>query len=102
MDPAAEDAQLQEEDGLPEVSEEPTLPPLLQTNDEAWTDFPWPKFPGYAKTTRPGVLTSWIWRFGFDIELQLNPKQKKWVCQRYMKKRQPVSLEFTVEKKWLR
>ena len=53
MDPTAADAQLQEGDGLSEVSEEPTLPPLLQTNDEAWTDFPWPKFPGYTKTTRP-------------------------------------------------
>ncbi|KAK5996238.1 Putative AC transposase-like protein [Cladobotryum mycophilum] len=72
-------------------SKESSLPPLLQTNNEAWKDFPWIKFPGYTKTTRSGVLTSWIWRYGFDIELQMNPKQKKWVCQRCIKKWEPIS-----------
>ena len=91
MDPTAEVPQIQQEDGLSEASEEPSLPPLLQTNAKAWTDFPWPKFPGYTKGTHPGVLTSWIWRFGFDIELQMNPKQKKWVCQRCMTKWEPVA-----------
>ena len=36
MDPTVEVPQIQQEDGLSEASKEPSLPPLLQTNAEAW------------------------------------------------------------------
>ncbi|KAK9326468.1 hypothetical protein V1520DRAFT_366230, partial [Lipomyces starkeyi] len=43
---------------------------------------PWSKFPGFVKATRPGSLTSWIWRYGYDFESAKASNQKKWVCQR--------------------
>jgi hypothetical protein len=66
-------------------------PPILQNEPLLWEDFPWSKFPGYTKATRPGNLSSWIWRFGYDIEEASTPDRKKWVCQRCLKKHTPVS-----------
>ena len=55
--------------------DEPSLPPILYNNNAAWEAFPWSKFPGWVKATRPGSLQSWIWRYGFDIESTKAPQK---------------------------
>jgi hypothetical protein len=79
----AQISQLEDRSKSPDDS---PMPPILQDNRKAWDSFPWSKFPGWVKTTRPGALTSWIWRYGFDIELVESPYTRKWVCQRCLKK----------------
>ena len=80
-----------DKEGLCNSSTHSSLPPILQDKPEAWEDFPWSKFPGHIKATRPGNLSLWIWRYGYDIELASMPEKKKWVCQRYITKREPAN-----------
>ena len=68
---------LYEDSLLIEDSDQPSLPPILQNEPQLWEDFPWSKFRGYIKATRPGNLSSWIWRFGYDIEEASMPDRKK-------------------------
>ena len=84
-----------EEEGLSDISTHSSLPPILQDEPDAWKDFPWSKFPGHVKATRPGNLSSWIWRFGYDIELASMPEKKRWVCQRCVMKREPANYNAT-------
>jgi hypothetical protein len=83
--------QIDEPEAHSASSDDSLLPPILQNDPNAWEDFPWSKFPGWVKATRPGALTSWIWRYGFDIELATSPDTKKWVCQRCLKRTLAVS-----------
>jgi hypothetical protein len=80
-----------ESEGRSTSPDDSLLPPFLQNEAQAWDNFPWSKFPGWVKATRPGALTSWIWRYGFDIEQETSPITKKWVCQRCLKKKRPVT-----------
>jgi hypothetical protein len=63
---------------------EPQLPEKPSELDhqvtDKWKDFPWQQFPGYVRSQRPGVTTSWIWSHGFDIELAADSSKRKWVC----------------------
>ena len=89
------DLLLIEEESLSDGSTHSSLPPILQDEPEAWKDFPWSKFPGHVKATRPGNLSSWIWRFGYDIELASMPEKKRWVCQRCLTTRDPANFNAT-------
>ncbi|KAK9489378.1 hypothetical protein V1508DRAFT_61386 [Lipomyces doorenjongii] len=50
-------------------SDPPELPPIIQDDPDTGEIFPWSKFPGFVKATRPGSLNSWIWHYGYDITL---------------------------------
>jgi hypothetical protein len=73
----------------------PSFTELDQQVTDKWKDFPWQQFPGYVRSQRPGVTTSWIWNHGFDIELAADSSKRKWVCIYCLQRRLSKLVQFS-------